>query len=453
MKPLNYQNLIYLIYLSLDHSRCELTMIKHRIIKVLIPVLFLPVSTNAADVTYSAGILLSQYSNVNRVPNPTDTETSYTLIAGLTAIEDTADFSMYIDGNVRSINYTKGLADDRVTGDVVANLLWKISPGQLDWIVDDTFTQTSINPLQANRPSNLQNVNIFSTGPDYTIRFSATNNLIFTSRAETFRYESITINRDNNRGTVTASWSKQMNSRLNLSLNDAVEKVDYENAAINSFARNDVFLAVNYTSGIHALDGQYGYTNVKYENIDSIKYDRYLLSVSRLMSRNSSVQLSYQDMATDAGRQLVQATPGNMTTNAISNLVSNDIYVDKTSRLQYLNAAVNTSFNIDIYSRDRKYRQQTILDEESQVALLNGSWSFGQGDRIIYVASYISRFYTNSSPKREDEDILYSLRYTHRLKRNFTVGLSAIQTERDSTVSNFSYEDLTVILNLNYNSL
>ncbi len=432
---------------------CELTMFRYKVIKVLIPVFFLPINTNAADVSYSAGLLLSQYSNVNRVPNPTDSETSYTLIAALTAIEDTANFSMYVDGNVRSINYTKGLADDRVTGDIVANFVWKISPGQFDWILDDTFTQTSINPLQPNRPSNLQNVNILSTGPDYTIRFSATNNLLFTSRAETYRYESITINRDNNRGTLSASWTKQMNSRLALSLNDLAEKVDYDSSAINSFARNDVFLAVNYVSGIHSLDAQYGYTNVKYENIDSIRYGRYLLLVSRQTSRNSNIQISYQDMATDAGRQLVQSTPGNILNNTTSTLVSNDIYVDKTSRLQYINAGINAGFSIDVYNRDRKYRQQTILDEVSQAAIFNGNWRFKQGDSLNYIASYISRLYDNSSPEREDKDILYTIRYSHRLRRNFTVGLAAISTERDSTIANFSYEDLTVVLNLNYTSL
>lgn len=421
--------------------------------------IFASMSINAADVSYSAGLLLAQYENVSRLQNPAanqKNETSYTLIAAMTAVEDAADYSVFIDGNIRSTDYINDIAADRVTGDLTANLIWKISPGQFDWILDDTFTQTAINPLDNKAPDNRQNVNIISTGPDYTIRFSATNNLIFSGRLENYLFENnnqqIFASANNNRGTFSASWSKQMNSRLNLSINDDAAIVRYRNDQLNSYDRNDVYLGVNYSSGLHTLDAQYGFTNVRNELTDNIQYDRYLLAVSRASTRNSSIRLSYQDIATDTGSQLAQGATAGSGGGSISTLASNDIFVDETLRAQYIKTEITGGFSLDIYSRDRTYRRQSFLDEESEGVVLTGNWNLNQGHAIVYRASYINTLFVDTSINREDEDYIYSISYNHRLRRNLSVNASVISSERESTAQ-FSYEDLAFTLGLTYSSL
>lgn len=430
---------------------------------------------NAADVSYSAGLLLAQYDNVNRVQNPAENqknETSYTLIAAMTAVEDAANYSVFIDGNIRSIDYIENIAPDRVTGDLTANLIWKIKPGQFDWILNDTFTQTAINPLQNNSPGNRQNVNILSTGPDYTIRFSATNNLIFSGRIENYLFENnrqqvlnnannnnqqTLVSANNNRAIFSASWSRQMNSRLNLSINDDAAIVRYRNnQSFNNYDRNDVYLGVNYSSGLHTLDAQFGFTNVRNELTDNIQYDRYLLSVTRASTRNSSIQLSYQDIATDTGSQLAQSVSGGANSNSISTLASNNVFVDKTLRVQYIKAEISGGFSLDIYSRDRTYASllPSLLDEKSEGVVLTGNWNLERGNSIVYRASYINTLFVNiSSAGRDDEDYIYSINYNYRLRRNVTIGVSAISSERQSTATQFSYDDLTFTLGLTYSSL
>ncbi len=426
---------------------------------VVLMSIFSSMNINAADVSYSVGLLLAQYDNVNRLQNPTEAdknETSYTLITTMSIVEDAADYSVFVDGNIRSIDYINDIAPDRVAGDITANLLWKIRPGQFEWYLDDTFTQTTINRFQNNSPGNRQNVNILSTGPDYTIRFSATNNLILSGRVENFQFENnnqqIFASGNNNRGTFSASWSKQMNSRLNLSLNDDAEVVRYRNNQLNSYDRNDVYLGVSYSSGLHTLDAQYGFTNVRNELTDNVQYDRYLLAVSRASTRNSSIRLSYQDIATDTGRQLAQGATASSGGGSISTLTSNDVFVDETLRAQYIKTEITGGFSLDIYSRNRTYRQLSALDEESEGVVLTGNWNLEQGHSIVYAASYINTLFVDSSVNREDEDYIYSISYNHRLRRNLSVNASVISSERESTAQ-FSYDDLTFTLGLTYSSL
>jgi len=419
---------------------------------------FSSMSINAADVSYSVGLLLAQYENVNRVRTPADSETSYTLIAAMTAIEEAADYSVFIDGNIRSIDYIGDIAPDRVTGDLTANLIWKINPGQFDWILDDTFTQTAINPLLNNSPGNRQNVNIFSTGPDYTIRFSATNNLTLSGRIENYLFENsnqqILASANSNRATLSASWSRQMNSRLNLSINDDASAVRYrDNQLFNNYDRNDVYLRMNYSSGLHTLDAQYGFTNVRNDLTDNIQYDRYLLAVSRASTINSSIRLSYQDIATDTGTQLAQSNSAGSTSGSVSTLASNDIFVDETLRAQYIKAEISGGVSLDIYSRDRTYRRQSIFDEESEGVILTGNWNLEQGHSIVYIASYINTLFVDSSINREDDDYIYSVSYNHRLRRNLSMSASVISSERESTTAQFTYDDLTFTLGLTYSSL
>ncbi|VAW58669.1 hypothetical protein MNBD_GAMMA11-2959 [hydrothermal vent metagenome] len=417
--------------------------------------IFLPISVDAADVSYSAGIVLATYDNINRLKNPTEQESSYTLRAGLSLADETPDYSVSVDGNVRSTKYINNLAADRVSGDMVANLLWKIRPGQYSWVLNDTFTQSAIVTLDNDRPSNRQNVNIISTGPDYSMRFNATNKLSFSARLESYRYESKQINRDNNRGKFLARWTKQLNSRLNISINDEAESVKFSDNIFNNFDRNDIFLGVGYNSGIHSLKTEYGFTNIGNDARDNARFNRYLLGISRANSRNSKILFSYQSLVTDTGRQITQNVPTQGDGDEVFDTVSSDLFVDETLRAQYVKQGISLGFNLNFYTRNRVFetRKDLNLDTESQGAIVSGNWRFSQNNNIIYSASYINTLYKDTLLNREDEDYRYKISYKHRFKRHVVVGLSVLSSERDSPNTSFSYKNLTVIFNLNYTSL
>jgi len=429
-------------------------MTRKRNINLLTACLCLSTNIYAAEVDYSAGVSLAQYDNVNLIPNPTQKETSVTLRGALSVVEDTATYSTNIDARARLINYTNDIAPDQNTGDMVANLLWKIDPGRFEWYLDDVFTQSAIDTLASNSPANRQNVNILSTGPDYTIRFDATNNLIFQFRVERYNYE---INRDNNRASAAIIWSKQLNSRLNVSLNDYAEKVKFDDSVFNNnFQRNDIFLAVSYISGMNTLDAQYGTTKVINDIYNDSDYDRYLLAINRASTRTSNIRLSFENIATDTGSQILQTGPGISAGSATSGSgitsSSNDIYVDKTYRAQYNTAYSSGSYAIDLFTRDRNYMRQNNLDAKTTGAALTGIWNLATRDSVRYGLTYLNTLYLDPAYNREDDDYYYVISYDHRLRRTLRMGFSVRYSERNSIDSNFDYEDITYIFNLDYTS-
>ncbi|MFK5948353.1 MAG: hypothetical protein QM500_06250 [Methylococcales bacterium] len=426
-------------------------MLRKRITGLFVVFIYYPVTLFAVDVNYTTGLSYAQYDNINLLTQPPDEkETAHIVNVALTIVEDTSNFSTNVNTRLSATSYVTNQASDQTTGSFIANLNWKIKPGQFEWLLNNTFTQTVIDPLASNAPSNRQNVNVLSTGPDYTIRFNSRNNLEFDARIENYSFEQ---NRDNNRATVAARWRHRINSSVNVSLNNLAEIVEFEDEiANNNFHRNDVFLGLNYARALNTLEAQYGSTNITNDNIDDINYDRYLFAINKVNSRTSTMRFSYENRATDTGRLLLNSSATIIDGNpAVGDTASNDLFVDEIISAQYIKSLNRGGYTFQIYKTDREYNRQTNLDIDFEGVLISGVLNLQRGNSITYNLNYVNTLYKDPALSgREDEDYRYGLTYNFRLKRNASVGFSAISQERKSSDLTATYENLALFINLNY---
>lgn len=424
-----------------------------RIKQIIILLLLFSISlkVSAADVSYFAGVSIGHYDNLNLENEPVDDDFSTSYLAGITVAEDNVNLFANIIATGESISYKNETAADENLGSLLAEINWRIKPGQFEWVLTDSFTQTAIDTLASDTPTNRQNVNVFSTGPNYIVRINSRNNLQFEARAENYSFEE---NTDNNRLFLAGRWSHDVNSSLTITLNNEAESTRFEDDIVNTdFERNDVFLELNYANGLNTVDAEYGFTHVSNENIQDIDESRYLFSMTNARTRTSSIRLAYENILSDTGSEVLDLTSGSSGTDTSVGSAANDIFVDESFILQYFKNVSSGNTVFEINTTKREYKRQTNLDEKETMALISGTWNLQRADNLLYNIEYINTQFLDPSFDREDDDKIYSITYFHRIKRNVNINFEVTSQERISSIQNESYEDLRMILSLNYTSL
>ncbi len=417
----------------------------------MIFLLMLPFNLSAAKVGYTAGVAFASYDNVDLVPVPVSGETSIALNGGISVLEDNAEFYTNIAASIRSINYKNDIIPDENIGGLNANIIWRIMPGRFEWFLDDIFTQTAIDTQASNTPTNRQNINVFSTGPNYNIRINARNSISLEARAESFTYEE---NLDNNRATLAARWQFRFNSALTVAINDEAETTRFKDTIVNAdFNRNDVFLSFDYIKGVNTFSAEYGSTLIVNDNIADIDEGRYLFSFTNARTRTSLLRFFYENVTSDTGRQITGSALSDSVDDSTNNTAANDVFTNELLSLQYIKTLSSSTVTFQLDGLERDYKRQDNLDVINLSAFIRGRWVLKGRNYITYSLSYTNSEYQDPAENREDDDYLYSISYTHSLRRNMNVALDVLSLERVSTVESENYEDLRFIISLNYTLL
>jgi hypothetical protein len=416
---------------------------------ILIVLIVFPFNMNAANVGYAAGLAFGKYGNINLVSQPTEGEYSQITRAGLTIFEDTSNLLVNFNADIRYIDYKKNLSTDETRGNILGNVLWRIRPGRFEWAVDNKFTQSIVNPLGANTPRNRQNINVFSTGPNFNIRINPSNNLVLEARAQRYSYE---VNPDNDRLSTAIRWLHNLNSAIIISLNNEGQITEFDVDSANSdFEQNDTFLGVNYERGPNILVMEYGKTSIKDKDIDD--QGRYLFSFTNARTRTSTLQFAYTHRLTDTGSQVLQINPIEGTDGTPLNGVGNDIYVNEMYRMRYKKTFIGGDFGVDIFSNSLRYQRFSTLDEDSQGAAANVIWYLPRGNTIKFNLRRRDVEFKDPTVSREYNDTTLQAEYKYILQRNVDIRFMMVSLDRSSTIDGRSYDDLRYFVSLNYTSL
>ncbi len=428
-----------------------ITMFRIKFISILFILSnFLP-AVQAANVTYRAGISYGMYDNINLVSQPTEKEVSQGLSVGLRVIEDSSNLLANFNANFSTFNYKNDIAADRNYGQLLANVIWRIKPGHFEWVFNNNFTQSVIDPLASDSPSNRQNVNVISTGPNYILRLNPRNNLQLEARVENYNYQ---VYADNNRASTAIRWLHTINSAFVVSLNNESELARFDNETVNlDFQRNDLFIGANYTRGENVLLAEYGVSSIKNEYIEDISSDRYLLSITNSRTRTSSVRFVYLNYLSNTGNQVLRLDPGDNGDGPPIDTVANDVFVNEGYRIQYNKNITNGVIGVNLFTDTRRYERSTALDIDYSGFSANIRWYLRRNSSFVLGYRQIETDYVDPGSLREDADKIYSAQYRYSIKRNLSVGLLASQLERISTIDTRSYEDFRILITLNFFSI
>lgn len=413
-----------------------------------IVVSLLPMRLIAAEVNYSAGMSMLHSTNINHLHIPTDNELSETLRGSLSVTENTADLVADMRASLEASHYTNNLIADQTSGQLYGSSLLNIHPGMLEWFVSDIFTQIAIDTLSSDAPGNRQNVNAFSTGPNYFIHLDRRSNIELEGRVEDYSYEN--VNTDNNRVSLTSRLLYDLNSSMSTSVNYEFERVEYDdNSLNNSYDRNDVYLGFVYHRNTNSMELNAGYSKILNDLTVDRNISRYFVALQNQRNRTTVIRAEYISELSDSSNDIQGVINANNGGGSIIS-ASADLYIRTTARINYRKTLSNGSLAIILHNTNSDYLNTSDQDEIEKGIYISSIMSIHGRSHLAFDGNYMQTSYENIAPIRIDDDSAYGLTYSYYLGRNLNADLRAEYFERESTDFQENYDDTRIILTLEF---
>jgi hypothetical protein len=164
-------------------------------------------------------------------------------------------------GNFSYLDYLQGAYRNQLIGRFDGTAQLALIPDRLVWVVKDDFGQAAVDPYTPVTPSNLEDINYLSTGPDFALHFGASSYLNMSARYARTDYETSPYN--SNRLLGDLAWGYQLSAQSSVSLNGETERVLFANTVVNrDFDRSSGFLHYEVKGARTDLSADLGATTI-----------------------------------------------------------------------------------------------------------------------------------------------------------------------------------------------
>ncbi len=121
----------------------------------------------ADEFTYDLKAGIGHSDNITRTDTDTIPESILGLGAGFDYSHDGARLDAQANADLVWYDYLQNTYNANLVGNAMGNAVYAIVPDRFTWTFSDNFGQAQADPFQVQTPDNIENVNAFSTGPDF----------------------------------------------------------------------------------------------------------------------------------------------------------------------------------------------------------------------------------------------------------------------------------------------
>ena len=403
-------------------------------------------SAAALETDWEVGMREVHSDNIRRVPaaDATPERQRIARLAGELRAER-AGWSGMAGFSAEHWSYRDNTYSDEVRGVGRADLTWLIRPRRLTWRLEDRLAiieEASTEPLS---PDNRQQVNVFSTGPEYRIRLGGTRRLDTGVRYTDVRYSR--SNTDNQRlGTqIRLGWrpGARLENQLILEVSSArfrrfPEERDYD--------RQDLFnrFILRRPAGRGVLD--LGGTRVRRAGgEEDVVGALARLGLERQMDPHTRLRLEagleYSDTATDL---LVRDIDRVRDPQAMESTA--DIFRARRSGAEFRRETPRVRLVVEARLEERDYESVALDQRRSEVG---ATFAMTVGARSRAEVFGSRNGYRYDVDGRRDIDRVRGLRLRYRLQRALELELEGQRTQRTSN-RNAGYREDRFLLGLLY---
>ncbi|HEX3847928.1 MAG TPA: hypothetical protein VHV81_11165 [Steroidobacteraceae bacterium] len=253
----------------------------------------------AQTFTYGVDAGVGETDNVNLSPTNRVSQTLAIADVDFALREQARLLDVAARGDFSYLDYLQGAYGSQLLGRFDGLGRVALIPDRLTWRVQDDFGQSALDPYTPTTPSNLEDVNFFSTGPDLALRLGGTSFVNMSARYARAQYETSPFN--SNRLLGNLAWGLQLSAVTSASLNADTERVLFQNTTLNSdFDRTNVFASYQLQGARTTLTADLGASRVS-ETGTSTTGPFAKLEVARKISSAAKLTVS-------AGRELTDAS-------------------------------------------------------------------------------------------------------------------------------------------------
>lgn len=231
-------------------------------------------------------------------------------------------------------DYTDNTFSDQYYWNADAGITWQQFRQRLDWVVRDRFTQREVDSLAPNTPSNSQDTNIFSFGPNITLPITGRQQLLISPAYRRYYYE--TSNTDNDEYSLSMAWLHNLRPDLQAGLNGNVSKTEFDNDQVNpNFLSSTLQLVVTGKLARSQYTLAAGADYIQRDDVED--QDGFAGSLDWLTNITgvSSVRLYTATSLTDASTDAYDAATNPGRGNVDNVQVDGDVFQDTILRSEY----------------------------------------------------------------------------------------------------------------------
>jgi hypothetical protein len=425
-----------------------------RLAAAILSILALASTAGAESLTYGVDVGIGQTDNVALTETDRISQTMAIAQADFDYNQKSRLLDADLKGNFTYLDYLQGAYSNQLVGRFDGIAHFALIPERLSWVLQDDFGQSGLDPFTPLTPTNLEDVNYVSTGPDLSLRLGGTGFLNMGARVSRVTYE--TSPYDSNRLSGNIAWGLQLSALSSVSLNADTGRVNFENTVLNTdFDRTDVFMRYEIQGARTDLSVDLGGTKVS-ETDGSTTGGLAKIQLARRISPAAKLTFSIGHDLTDAANSFssLQSGATGIVGTAPAAQTSQSYTVDYASA-EWRYERNRTSIAISgRWERDR-YDTDPLLDNTRGGAEFNVERRLSHAFTAqlwgrLYKTNYPHAVVTPQNGSSDYTDGLIAAGLAWRHGRGLEVRLRAEHASRDAAEAGAGYHENRVMLTVGY---
>ncbi|MBW4052287.1 MAG: hypothetical protein HIU85_12640 [Proteobacteria bacterium] len=304
-------------------------------------------------------------------------------------------------GNFADLNYLQGAYGNQVLGRFDGLATAKLWSDRLKWMAAEDFGEQQIDPFAAIIPTELQRVNVFTTGPDLTLRPSYSTFITLDARYSQVSYQTSPF--DSHNLSASAALGRQLSPLSSLSIVVQAEQLRFNNTLFNTnYSRREAYGRYRIQGARTSVEAQLGATQAN--DVNAWKTSPLVrLTLTRRVSPFSVVTLMGGREYTDSGGSFASlrgGAAGGIAVAAATQSTGN--YLRNYGSAGWQFSRLRTTFGFTADWEHDGYDRQRLFDTTREDLALNLGRSLtprlsvsltGMVDRYDYLhQGYVNRF-------------------------------------------------------------
>lgn len=218
--------------------------------------------------TYGIDAGIGETDNVTLAPTNKVSQTLAETDADFSVNRESRLFDANALGNFSYIDYLQGAYGPELLGRFDGTASAAIVPERLIWMVRDDFGQSALDPYTPVTPTNIENINYLTTGPELRLRFGGLNFLDVSSRYGRTSYQTSPF--DSNRGFGYVALGRQVSAGASMSLDASAERVMFTDTAVNAdFTQSNLYARYELLGARTRIVAEVGVSKVDQASVDA----------------------------------------------------------------------------------------------------------------------------------------------------------------------------------------
>jgi hypothetical protein len=404
-------------------------------------------TASAVELEYRASLGAASSDNVRRTADNEIDETIGIAQLQFSLDERTNRVRADVFGDLAYYEYLDDTFDSELVGNVYADTAFQIVPDRFIWSASDQFGQVLIDPILPSTEENRENINYFSTGPDFIIGASWPVRLQFGGRYSLTEYEDSPLDLSSTAAQV--ALVRSLSERSSFSVNGRIEQIEYKDESLNAdFDQIEAYLHYQASGARTNLAVDAGFAQLRREISDDDESGALVeAEMSRRISGSSTLQLSAGRRFTTAAGAFVAEQGIGDGGIAAGHQTANPFTRDHLT-LGWAFRRNRTGFNVDLGWSQRTYEGVGSLDQSGLTLSTRYSRELSPRASLGLGVAYATADYEPPAP--DNEDLTFRTTFTWRLTRNISLEARYDFFDRSSTSRPTEYTENRFWVTLGY---